>query len=67
MAYLKINWSINATGTEELDLEDLGYTLEEWNDLSKEEQEAYILETLEYEELVATPVVNEWSVVTDED
>lgn len=67
MAYLKINWAVNKTGVEEIDFEDLFLTEEEWNEMSSEEQETYVLELLEAEDLIAYPTVTEWTVVTDED
>lgn len=39
MATLKIKWKAKAKGYLEIPLEDLDLTLEEWNDLSENEQE----------------------------
>lgn len=66
MAYLKINWSINKSGTEEIDLEDLGFTSEEWESLTDEEIQTFILEMFEEEDLMAYPIVEGWEIVQKE-
>lgn len=66
MKILQVTWEIRSYGIEEVDLDDLDLTEEEWNLLSYEEQFKIAESCIEGVDLIF-PTVDTWNIYTKED
>ena len=66
MTKIKINWEASNSGTINVNLEDLGYSLEEWEDLTKEEQLDILQEVIdEDDECFSYGYVKNFKLIND--